>query len=454
MVGFEALLITIEMVVFAFAHIKAFSYLPYRPAGSDASERKAFQTNRWKAFCNVIDYRDVGREVNEGTLYMAQKVTGKADLDRRDDLEVAFGIERLEKDLKEKKSRGSSKEEMAEIEKELQRVKLLGEQQGRTSFASSDRKGLLSDSPRVSRDLDSSARMLDESDDIRYPSSIAYDSLYPDPYDQYGSPILTSTPRQKAQSYGQYSALGLEEDELDEKPVPSAEDDRQPHSRKEGVAPGKRRPKKSERTWWNSMRNKKAPVPAPELQDAQLRASDLWLGSVPSTGSSIAEPKPTRAQTAPVKPVMARYPFAETQSHPRKLVMPTPLSPSRYPHPPAPFEPALLTRGPSLATRQSSYVSARRLSLDGRYPLPEQPRPTRQLTAPEMLQTRSAPLTYPAVSFASSSRSIKIVPSRPAPGRTSTSSSQRESPLTDFGAWQQARPSMPKRDSKFVFETC
>lgn len=449
MVGFEALLITFEMVLFAFAHVKAFSYLPYRAPGADAEERKLNQTNRWKAFCNVIDYRDVGRELGDGTVYMAQKVKGKAEPDRREDLEVAFGKARPE-DEEGWKRQGSQFKGMTEAEKELERVKLLGETEDDCS-SSLDRKGLL-DPRRSSTDFDSPL-LEGKEDEIRYPSQTAYDSLYSDPFD---NSLVQTRSQSAARSNGQYSSLGLEEDFSEKSPViPSADDDRQPHSRKEGVEP-KRMPKKADR-WWSSLRSKKEPIPVPSVSDAQLHDA-LWLGSVPSLPPSQAKPQHAKRpsiHTAPVKSaIQQRYPSNISRSLPKNIVLPSPLSPSRYPSPPTSLIPAHFGRQPSIGPSIRPPPSVRRVSLDGRYPQAEPKQTIPQATAPEMRQTRSAPLTYPTVNFASSSRSIKIIPSTSTQSRSTTTYSHSGTPLTDFGQWQPRPPNSARTKSKFLFEEC
>ncbi|CAD6884608.1 unnamed protein product [Tilletia laevis] len=51
-VGLSAILSCFEMVIFAFMHIKAFSYLPYQPADQTRT------TKRLRAFGHVLDFRD------------------------------------------------------------------------------------------------------------------------------------------------------------------------------------------------------------------------------------------------------------------------------------------------------------------------------------------------------------------------------------------------------------
>ncbi|CAO1625416.1 unnamed protein product [Parajaminaea phylloscopi] len=69
--GINALLETFEMVIFGFLHIKAFTYLIYRPAD------RARTTSRWRALIDVIDYRDWAREMKESNRYIYARSRGK-----------------------------------------------------------------------------------------------------------------------------------------------------------------------------------------------------------------------------------------------------------------------------------------------------------------------------------------------------------------------------------------
>lgn len=69
--GINALLETFEMVIFAFLHIKAFTYLIYRPKDHSRT------TSRWKAFVDVIDFRDWARQMKESSRYVYDKSRGR-----------------------------------------------------------------------------------------------------------------------------------------------------------------------------------------------------------------------------------------------------------------------------------------------------------------------------------------------------------------------------------------
>lgn len=69
--GINALLETFEMVIFAFLHIKAFTYLIYRPQDHTRT------TSRWRAFVDVIDFRDWARQMKESSRYIYAKSRGR-----------------------------------------------------------------------------------------------------------------------------------------------------------------------------------------------------------------------------------------------------------------------------------------------------------------------------------------------------------------------------------------
>ena len=70
-VGINALLETFEMCLFAFMHIKAFTYLVYRP------QDRTRTTTRWRALLNVLDFRDWFFEMKDTTNYLAAKAKGR-----------------------------------------------------------------------------------------------------------------------------------------------------------------------------------------------------------------------------------------------------------------------------------------------------------------------------------------------------------------------------------------
>lgn len=69
--GINALLQCFWMMVFGFVHVKAFSYLPYRPA----DEKRT--TLRGRAMLDSLDFRDWFWEMKESTRYIAARSKGK-----------------------------------------------------------------------------------------------------------------------------------------------------------------------------------------------------------------------------------------------------------------------------------------------------------------------------------------------------------------------------------------
>ncbi|TKY89695.1 hypothetical protein EX895_001480 [Sporisorium graminicola] len=69
--GINALLQCFWMLLFGFIHIKAFSYLPYRP------EDRARTTKRGKALLDSLDFRDWFYEMKESTRYVAARSKGR-----------------------------------------------------------------------------------------------------------------------------------------------------------------------------------------------------------------------------------------------------------------------------------------------------------------------------------------------------------------------------------------
>ncbi|GAA5984064.1 hypothetical protein JCM10908_006033 [Rhodotorula pacifica] len=102
-VGLAALLACFEMVVFAFLHVKAFPYAPYRalaPAASVAeqSRRSTYRrTPRGPALCTVLNLADLGREIVDEIRFICRgaKVGDELLLERRrDDFETVMGVSR------------------------------------------------------------------------------------------------------------------------------------------------------------------------------------------------------------------------------------------------------------------------------------------------------------------------------------------------------------------------
>ncbi|KAI9462621.1 DUF300-domain-containing protein [Russula earlei] len=64
-IGWGAILETFEMSIFAFVHIKAFSYKPYRPLAPNSK-----RTPRLRSFGHAMDFRETFRELFAGSVYM------------------------------------------------------------------------------------------------------------------------------------------------------------------------------------------------------------------------------------------------------------------------------------------------------------------------------------------------------------------------------------------------
>lgn len=90
--GLAALLQTFEMVLFAFLHVRCFSYIPYR------KDNRSQMTPKGKALAHALDFRDFWWETRDGLVYMWRKMRGKeAELEarRRTHFERAIGKSRI-----------------------------------------------------------------------------------------------------------------------------------------------------------------------------------------------------------------------------------------------------------------------------------------------------------------------------------------------------------------------
>ncbi|KAL0065644.1 hypothetical protein AAF712_007285 [Marasmius tenuissimus] len=76
-IGIGALLETFEMSIFAFLHIKAFTYKVYKPLHHNAHDLPALQTNRLRALGHAMDFRETFRELWAGCVYMWDKMRGR-----------------------------------------------------------------------------------------------------------------------------------------------------------------------------------------------------------------------------------------------------------------------------------------------------------------------------------------------------------------------------------------
>ncbi|KAF9010475.1 organic solute transporter Ostalpha-domain-containing protein, partial [Cyathus striatus] len=72
-IGIGALLETFEMMLFAFLHIRAFTYKVYRPLYEDS----CVETPRLKSLCHAMDFRETFREVWYGCRYLYDQIRGE-----------------------------------------------------------------------------------------------------------------------------------------------------------------------------------------------------------------------------------------------------------------------------------------------------------------------------------------------------------------------------------------
>ncbi|KAJ7188601.1 organic solute transporter Ostalpha-domain-containing protein [Mycena filopes] len=77
-IGIAALLETFEMMLFAFLHLRAFSYKPYRPFHDPKSKAPPpTKTPRLRSLANVMDFRETFREIRAGWIYIVDKMRGR-----------------------------------------------------------------------------------------------------------------------------------------------------------------------------------------------------------------------------------------------------------------------------------------------------------------------------------------------------------------------------------------
>lgn len=129
-VGISAVLSCFVMMIFGFLHVKSFTYLPYRGDSLDPKERKFNKTKMLPALGNVLDFRDVGRDLWTGTKQIGRLCAGKkveeSFVQEADHLGNALGRSRFIK-KKEGEDSNATKalmKEKTDIEQELERVKL------------------------------------------------------------------------------------------------------------------------------------------------------------------------------------------------------------------------------------------------------------------------------------------------------------------------------------------
>ncbi|KAM6501988.1 Organic solute transporter Ostalpha domain containing protein [Amanita muscaria] len=83
-IGIGALLETLEMTLFAFLHIKAFSYLPYKlPPLSSKEDTPPLSTSRLRSLGHAMDFRETCREIWAGCVYIFDKARGREPSNER-----------------------------------------------------------------------------------------------------------------------------------------------------------------------------------------------------------------------------------------------------------------------------------------------------------------------------------------------------------------------------------
>lgn len=130
-VGISAVLSCFVMMIFGFLHVKSFTYLPYRGESLDPKERKFNKTKIVPALGNVLDFRDVARDVWTGTKQICRLCTGKkvekSFIIEADHLGNALGRTRVAKAYEEEGPIDATKalmKEKTDVEEELERVKI------------------------------------------------------------------------------------------------------------------------------------------------------------------------------------------------------------------------------------------------------------------------------------------------------------------------------------------
>ncbi|KAJ7125042.1 organic solute transporter Ostalpha-domain-containing protein, partial [Mycena epipterygia] len=77
-IGIAALLETFEMMLFAFLHLRAFTYKPYRPFHDPRSKAPPpTPTPRLRSLGNALDFRETFREIHVGWIYILDKIRGR-----------------------------------------------------------------------------------------------------------------------------------------------------------------------------------------------------------------------------------------------------------------------------------------------------------------------------------------------------------------------------------------
>lgn len=77
-IAIGAILETFEMTLFAFLHIRAFTYKPYRPFHSpDSKDLEPQRTPRLRSLGHVMNFRETFREIWVGCIYIWDKIRGR-----------------------------------------------------------------------------------------------------------------------------------------------------------------------------------------------------------------------------------------------------------------------------------------------------------------------------------------------------------------------------------------
>ena len=134
-IGYSALLSCVEMAIFGFLHLRCFTANIYKPTplqnGDQPGRRVYAKTSTWKALGDVLDFRDVFRDVWLALTQMGRRSIGK-EIEKPepdDHLENVFGRSRIT-DRKARKEQKATVHRQTDVEKELERIKLQGQSPG------------------------------------------------------------------------------------------------------------------------------------------------------------------------------------------------------------------------------------------------------------------------------------------------------------------------------------
>lgn len=129
-VGISAVLSCFVMMIFGFLHVKAFTYRSYRGESLEIKERKLNKTNKLSALGDVLDFRDVGRDIWTGAKQIVRLCTGRKGETNSGMEDDHFGnalgrtrIYKAEPQDQEDATKALMKQK-TDVEKELDRVNL------------------------------------------------------------------------------------------------------------------------------------------------------------------------------------------------------------------------------------------------------------------------------------------------------------------------------------------